>query len=122
MNKLTIERDHENDREYIPLAGGYEWQTKGKGSTVRILLPDGKRHPLSWNPDWIEQALSDCMRAQNTALAQHKQAIRELVEAAQDLREGMARLIDGKACREYDHKIVRFEAAVANAKVLMDLS
>lgn len=32
-----IERDDDTDREYIPIPGGYEIQTKGKGSSFRIL-------------------------------------------------------------------------------------
>jgi hypothetical protein len=31
-----IERDEEMDRTYIPIAGGWEIQTKGKGSSFRI--------------------------------------------------------------------------------------
>lgn len=34
-----IERDESMDRTYIPLPGGWEVQTKGKGSTFRICEP-----------------------------------------------------------------------------------
>lgn len=48
MNKTTqkfgpVETDAELDRKYIPLPGGWEVQTKGKGSTFRICGPDGHR-------------------------------------------------------------------------------
>jgi hypothetical protein len=36
---LPIERDTGYDRSYIPLPGGWEVQTKGKGSTFRICEP-----------------------------------------------------------------------------------
>lgn len=32
----SIDRDEEMDRTYIPLPGGWEIQTKGKGSSFRI--------------------------------------------------------------------------------------
>lgn len=34
---LPIERDEAMDRDYIPLPGGWEIQTKGNGSTFRVL-------------------------------------------------------------------------------------
>lgn len=67
----AIEVDDEMQREYIPLAGGYEWQTKGKGSTARLLMPDGEtRHPLS-EPPHILKALDEMFRAQHSALLFH---------------------------------------------------
>lgn len=41
-----IERDEALDRTYIPLSGGWEIQTKGKGSTFRICDPSGNRSPV----------------------------------------------------------------------------
>jgi len=35
-----IERDEDYDRTYIPLPGGWEVQTKGRGSPFRIVGPD----------------------------------------------------------------------------------
>jgi len=45
---LNIERDEDMDRTYIPLPGGWEIQTKGKGSTFRIAntKPDAPRYPV----------------------------------------------------------------------------
>lgn len=64
-----IERDEKMERDYIPLAAGYEFQTKGNGSTTRLLMPDGTRHPLS-EPKHVLAALEACMRAQHAALRQ----------------------------------------------------
>ena len=61
------ELDH--TRLIVQLAGGYEWQTKGNGSTVRIYDPitnDWK--PISWHPDWIEKVLDKCVIAQNVEI------------------------------------------------------
>jgi hypothetical protein len=42
-----IERDEAYDRTYIPLPGGWEVQTKGKGSTFRICdTKSGDRWPV----------------------------------------------------------------------------
>ena len=42
-----IERDESIGRDYIPLPGGWEVQTKGNGSMLRILdKKSGERHPL----------------------------------------------------------------------------
>lgn len=42
-----IERDESMQRDYIPLPGGWEVQTKGNGSTMRLLdKKAGERHPL----------------------------------------------------------------------------
>ena len=41
-----IERDEAMDRTYIPLPGGWEIQTKGKGSTFRLCDPQGRRTPV----------------------------------------------------------------------------
>lgn len=114
MSKLNIERDEKMQREYIPLAAGYEWQTKGSGSTVRLLCPSGNQEPISWNPDWIREALDDCMRAQNAALAQHKLVIAELVELLEQ--------IDRKVvfeCHGFDRNFNdKIEAAIARSKAL----
>lgn len=43
----AIERDEQMDRDYIPLPGGWELQTKGNGSTLRLCdTKAGERHPL----------------------------------------------------------------------------
>jgi len=82
-----IERDEQMQREYIPLAGGYEWQAKGNGSTVRIVGSDGNRHPLSWNPPHVSQMLDDCMRAQHADMNANSEAVGALVEACEKVIE-----------------------------------
>ena len=43
-----IERDEEKNRDYIPLPGGWEIQTKGNGSTFRLQGPkDGDHMPVT---------------------------------------------------------------------------
>lgn len=42
-----IERDEDMDRTYIPLPGGWEIQTKGRGSAFRLLdTKTGERHAI----------------------------------------------------------------------------
>lgn len=43
-----IERDEAHDRTYIPLPGGWEIQTKGKGSTFRIAQIRGHDDYTRW--------------------------------------------------------------------------
>lgn len=62
-----IERDEQMQRDYIPLAGGYEFQTKGNGSTARLLCPDGMRHPLT-EAAHVLRAFEAMARAQHAAL------------------------------------------------------
>lgn len=43
----SIEHDESMQRDYIPLPGGWELQTKGCGSTLRLVdKKTGERHPL----------------------------------------------------------------------------
>lgn len=45
-----IVRDDEFERAYIPLPGGWELQTKGKGSTMRLVDPEGVRLAIPESP------------------------------------------------------------------------
>lgn len=45
-----IERDEGYDRTYIPLPGGWEVQTKGRGSSFRIVEPNGERLNIAPQP------------------------------------------------------------------------
>lgn len=47
---MTIVRDELMDRTCIPLPGGWEVQTKGRGSTFRICDPEGRRLPVPDSP------------------------------------------------------------------------
>ena len=62
MSIDPIDYDAEMDRTYIPLPGGWEIQTQGKGSTFRILSPDGRRLGVPDSPyvfDTLEQMARD---------------------------------------------------------------
>lgn len=72
VDLTPIEHCDQQNRDYIPLAGSYEWQSKGNGSTIRIVGPNGERHPLSWNPPHVVKLLEDMIRAQHTALTERK--------------------------------------------------
>ncbi len=54
VEELQIERDpHDHSREYIPLPGGWEVQTKGAGSSYRLLdKKTGERHLILAGKDW----------------------------------------------------------------------
>ena len=57
-----IERDETMDREYIPMPGGWEVQTKGKGSTFRIAGPvDGDRLAIEPRP-YLHETLTKMAR------------------------------------------------------------
>lgn len=47
---LTIDHDDEMQRHYIPMPGGWEIQTKGKGSTFRLCDPHGERLAIPDSP------------------------------------------------------------------------
>lgn len=66
-----IERDEGFDRTYIPLPGGWEVQTKGRGSTFRILAPDGFRLPVCPQP-YLFEALEKMARDIHAAYAAAK--------------------------------------------------
>lgn len=64
---LTIERDEQMGRDYIPLPGGWEVQTKGNGSTFRICdTKTGDRMPIPL-PDRILAFLERMAREVNAA-------------------------------------------------------
>ncbi len=51
LNRIdAVEYDESFDRHYIPVAPGWEIQTKGKGSTFRIAEPDDARLPIPDSP------------------------------------------------------------------------
>lgn len=65
-----IERDELMDRTYIPLPGGWEVQTKGKGSTFRICAPQGERLPIPDSP-YLHETLERMAREVHAACAAH---------------------------------------------------
>lgn len=67
-----IERDEHMDRTYIPLPGGWEVQTKGKGSTFRLCdTKSGDRWPVL--EERLHEALERMAREVRAALAQRQQ-------------------------------------------------
>lgn len=63
----AIERDESMDRDYIPLPGGWELQTKGKGSTLRLLdKKKGERFPLPL-PDFVIEFIERMAREVHAA-------------------------------------------------------
>jgi hypothetical protein len=52
---VAIEHDpHDHSREYIPLPGGWEIQTKGAGSSYRLLdKKTSERHLILTGKDWM---------------------------------------------------------------------
>lgn len=66
-DSLEIERDDEYDREYIPMPGGWEVQTKGRGSTFRLCGPtDDDRLPIPNSP-YLHETLTRMARDVNAA-------------------------------------------------------
>jgi len=66
-----IDRDEEMMRDYIPLPGDWEIQTKGKGSTFRIARTDGSRKRFAVGDESLygplEQMARDIHAAANPA-------------------------------------------------------
>lgn len=60
-----IDVDTQMNREYIPLPGGWEVQTKGGGSTFRICDPTGERLAIPDSP-YLHEELTNMARAVNT--------------------------------------------------------
>jgi hypothetical protein len=61
-----VERDHEYERDYYPLPGGWEVQTKGRGSSFRLCDPEGERLNVPPSP-YLYDYLSRLGRDVNTA-------------------------------------------------------
>ena len=65
---LEIERDETIAREYIPLPGGWEVQTKGGGSTLRLLdKKSGERHPMPFGESFMVEFFERFAREVNAA-------------------------------------------------------
>ena len=82
-----IQQDAEMGRDCIPLPGGWELQTRGRGSTLRLAdAKSGERHPLlepDHVVDFIERMAGEVHRAhaaQEEALASARQELAALQE------------------------------------------
>ena len=65
---VPIEHDAQYERDYIPMPGGWEIQTKGKGSTYRICGPDDERLAIPSSP-YLHDTLTQMARDVNAAWA-----------------------------------------------------
>ena len=79
-----IDRDESYGRSYIPVAPGWEVQTKGKGSTFRLCEPSGDRLAVPDSP-----YLHATIERMALAIHAHRVAMEEEVER---LRAEVARL------------------------------
>lgn len=61
-----IDRDDEYDRDYIPMPGGWEIQTKGRGSSFRLAEPDDSRLAIPDSP-YLRETLERMARDINAA-------------------------------------------------------
>ena len=61
-----VDRDESYDRSYIPMPGGWEIQTKGKGSSFRICDPNGDRLNIPPSP-YLYETLTQMALAVNAA-------------------------------------------------------
>jgi len=78
-NKLPPIDCGEDDftRFYIPLAGGYKFQTKGKGSTVRLLCPDGAHVPVYFDKTGQRCAAEDTITPEERAAFLYREPMGE---------------------------------------------
>lgn len=87
-----IDRDEDMDRTYIPMPGGWEVQTKGKGSTFRLCdTKSGDRWPIL--DSHLHEALERMAREVRSALASAPHAREPLTEAVAAERERCAMVV-----------------------------
>ncbi len=84
-----IDRDESYGRSYIPVAPGWEVQTKGKGSTFRLCEPSGDRLAVPDSP-----YLHTTIERMALAIHAHRVTMEEEVER---LRAEVARLNEERA-------------------------
>jgi hypothetical protein len=65
-----IERDEDMDRTYIPLPGGWEVQTKGRGSSFRIANTKGDCPRYLVTDEYLQEALEQMARDIHAAAPQ----------------------------------------------------
>lgn len=74
-----IDNDPAYERDYIPMPGGWEMQTKGKGSTFRLCDPTGERLAIPDSP-YLHEELTNMARDVNKAWAEANAALSEEIE------------------------------------------
>lgn len=113
-----IDRDESYGRSYIPVAPGWEVQTKGKGSTFRLCEPSGDRLAVPDSP-----YLHTTIERMALAIHAHRVAMEEEVER---LRAALARRIDEIAdCEPFLKEGERLDECIerwrADAAAVLDL-
>lgn len=106
-----IERDDNMQRDYIPLAGGYEFQTKGKGSTTRLACPDDIRHPLSDAPH-VVKVIENMCRAQHAELARRQEQLRVAREALKRAKSDFYELMHSYCDPDESDEVKRIGSAL----------
>ena len=67
--RALVERDEAYQRDYIPMPGGWEIQTKGKGSTFRLADIDGGRRLAIPDSPYLHETLTAMAHEVNAAYA-----------------------------------------------------
>jgi hypothetical protein len=85
MDIAPIERDEQMDRTYIPVAQGWEVQTKGKGSSFRIAetKPDSPRYLVT--DKFLHEPLEQMARAIHAERLQAQAEKAELVRQCAEI-------------------------------------
>jgi hypothetical protein len=94
----SIERDEAYQRDYIPMPGGWEVQTKGKGSTFRICGPDDERLAIPASP-YLHQTLEQMARDVHAASAAQAAELAEVREVRDELLRDLRTTTDCLAQR-----------------------
>lgn len=95
-----IERDEEMGRTYIPLPGGYEVQTKGKGSTFRIAKTDGSDDRWPVMDNMLHEMLEDFARKNH---AEFSELERQLAEVTKRAEQAEARIAESQRREPYGY-------------------
>lgn len=80
-----IESNEDYERDYIPLPGGWEIQTKGKGSSFRLCDPKGDRLGIPQSP-YLYEELTQMARDANAAWKQMSDEIERLKTENESLK------------------------------------
>ena len=90
--ELKIEHEREQDRYYIPVGEKYEVQTRGRGSTYRILNKDTGHRELIMD-ECTHEFLTDMARDLHAEYSQLNARIKELEEVVSEF----SRLVKNKS-------------------------
>lgn len=98
FNVAPIERDESYKRDYIPLPGGWEIQTKGEGSTYRLCDPKGDRLAIPDSP-YLQEDMTRMAQDVNAAWAAQVTTLTDEIKRLQNLltahEEAFAEILEG---------------------------